>query len=171
MNVTLRMILSGGQTGVDRGAMDAAMQHGVLCSGWCPAGRASEDGPIPPEYPLQQTPTDDVHERTMWNIRDSDGTLILLDGNPDDGTRFAIEQCVDQGKPYYLEHLQQSASPDIVANWMRKFKVEILNVAGPRESNAPGVSEKANAFMRDLLAFLASDSSGDLLEEEEAEDS
>ena len=70
-------IVSGGQTGVDRAALDAALALGMRCGGWCPAGRWAEDGPIDPRYPLRETPSGDPAQRTEWNVRDSDATLIL----------------------------------------------------------------------------------------------
>src|SRR5687768_4395889 len=74
-------IVSGGQTGVDRAALDAAMALGLPVAGWCPAGRWAEDGPIPARYPLTETPSADPAQRTEWNVRDSDATLLLGDGN------------------------------------------------------------------------------------------
>ena len=70
-------IISGGQTGVDRAALDVALELGLPCGGWCPRGRRAEDGPIDPRYPLTETPWDGYPQRTEWNVRDADGTLIL----------------------------------------------------------------------------------------------
>src|SRR5436305_1193025 len=83
-------IFSGGQTGVDRAALDVALELGIPCSGWCPRGRRAEDGTIPPRYPLQETRSLAYPVRTRWNVRDSDGTLILTRGRPDRGTALTI---------------------------------------------------------------------------------
>src|SRR5437870_6380616 len=87
----LTKIISGGQTGVDRAALDVALELGLPCGGWCPKGRRAEDGPIPARYPLAETPWSGYPQRTLWNVRDSDGTLILVDGEPDRGTQLTIE--------------------------------------------------------------------------------
>ena len=79
-------IVSGGQTGVDRAALDVALELGIPCGGWCPRGRRAEDGALSARYPLMETPSDDYVQRTTWNIRDSDGTLILTRGEPTGGT-------------------------------------------------------------------------------------
>ena len=79
-------IISGGQTGVDRAALDAARAAGIACGGWCPKGRLAEDGPLPAHYPLAQTPTHRYGQRTQWNVRDSEGTLVLYWGELHGGT-------------------------------------------------------------------------------------
>src|SRR5204862_1053873 len=84
-------VVSGGQTGVDRAALDVALGLGLPCGGWCPKGRRAEDGPLPERYPLRETPWSGYPQRTQWNVRDSDGTLVLLNGEPDRGTRLTIE--------------------------------------------------------------------------------
>jgi len=82
MNPKALKIISGGQTGVDRAALDAALSLNIPCGGWCPKGRKSEDGPIPERYPLQETDSASYPVRTEMNVRDSDGTLILTWGRP-----------------------------------------------------------------------------------------
>ena len=90
----IKKIISGGQTGADRGALDAALKLDFPCGGWCPKGRRAEDGPLDPKYPLMDTPGSDYETRTEWNVRDSDGTLILTHGSEDEqegGTALTIE--------------------------------------------------------------------------------
>src|SRR5438105_15558458 len=82
----LHKIVSGGQTGVDRAALDVALELGMPCGGWCPRGRRAEDGPITDRYPLSETPWSGYPQRTGWNVRDADGTLILTMGQADRGT-------------------------------------------------------------------------------------
>lgn len=135
-------IISGGQTGVDRAALDAALELGILCGGWCPKGRKAEDGPLDKKYPLKETDSDDYSVRTEWNVRDSDGTLIITRGKPTTGTAYTIAMTRVHKKPCLMIDLKKSSlSPFSVEilNWIQKNKIEILNVAGPRESNFPGI--------------------------------
>src|SRR5437773_3897836 len=95
-------IISGGQTGVDRGALDAALAFEVECGGWCPAGRLAEDGTIPKRYPVMELANAGYAERTARNVADSDGTLIISKGEPIGGTRETIDRCVEMRKPYLI---------------------------------------------------------------------
>lgn len=95
-------IISGGQTGVDRAALDAALEQGVPCGGWCPEGRRAEDGPIPERYPLREVSGGGYKQRTLQNIRDSDGTVMFYFGHPRKGTENALFFCLKKGKPYLL---------------------------------------------------------------------
>src|SRR5260221_10992589 len=92
-------IVSGGQTGVDRAALDVALEQGIACGGWCPRGRRAEDGPLDERYPLQETPWDGYPQRTEWNVRDSDATLILSRGTPDRGTALTEDIARRRKKP------------------------------------------------------------------------
>jgi hypothetical protein len=150
-------IHSGGQTGVDRAALDAALTAGVPVGGWCPQGRRAEDGPIPPRYPLRETPTEVYAERTAWNVRDADATLILTRGTPTGGTATTIEVARDLGKPLYVIDLAESDDVAPVAAWLREHGVTVLNVAGPRESTAPGGYAEAKQFITRLLRALSED--------------
>jgi hypothetical protein len=148
-------IVSGGQTGVDRAALDVALELGIPCGGWCPAGRRAEDGRIPDRYPLVETPTAAYPQRTKWNVRDSDGTLVLTRGRPTGGTRLTIEVAKRLEKPCLMIDLNDAVEKADVQKWMLENHVSILNVAGPRESESPGNSRLAAAFLRRL--FLCSD--------------
>ena len=109
MRQHLRKIVSGGQTGVDRGALDAALAAGFPCGGWCPEGRLAEDGPIADCYPMAVLPGASYEERTLRNILDSDATAVLHSGNLEGGTRLTVEHCVRHGKPRLL--IDASACP------------------------------------------------------------
>ncbi|MCL4234796.1 MAG: hypothetical protein KJ042_09780 [Deltaproteobacteria bacterium] len=148
-------IVSGGQTGVDRAALDAALAVGLACGGWCPAGRRAEDGPIPARYPVRETPSAEYDERTRWNVRDSDATLILTIGAPTGGTAYTIEVARRLAKPIYVVDL--TAEPLIAEAfaWIREIGPKVLNVAGPRESKAASVYAKAYAWCVALFSAHA----------------
>jgi len=147
----LRRILSGGQTGVDRAALDVALEMGIECGGWCPRGRRAEDGRIADHYPLQETPSRNYSQRTRWNVRDSDATLILTIGLPSGGTGLTRSVAVRIGKPVFVVQLEQPVDPEPVRRWVAATRVAVLNVAGPRESTCPGVYDKTALFLRQLL--------------------
>jgi putative molybdenum carrier protein len=143
-------IVSGGQTGVDRAALDAALELGIERGGWCPAGRWAEDGPIDARYPLRETPSADPAQRTEWNVRDSDGTLLLTGGSSP-GTESTEAAARRLGKPVY--RYGADALPDVGAfrRWVQVYGIRTLNVAGPRESESPGVYAAARAYLRAVL--------------------
>lgn len=148
----LERIISGGQTGVDRAALDAALRLGVPCGGWCPRGRLAEDGPIPTIYPLQETPETDYETRTRWNVRDSDATLVLSFGTPTGGTVFTIACTRILAKPCMVVDLNTPSRVEPVLAWARDLKVRTLNIAGPRASGGAEVYGRAFEFVVDLLA-------------------
>ena len=152
-------VVSGGQTGVDRAALDAAAERGIAVGGWCPAGRWAEDGPVPGRYPLRETATADPAERTRLNVRDSDATLVLAPGAVAGGTALTVEAARALGRPF----LVVPPRPDAVggaAAWLAASGAAVLNVAGPRESEAPGVHAAALAFVGALLDRLAAPPGG-----------
>ena len=151
--VLFTRILSGGQSGVDRAALDAALARNVPCSGWCPRGRRAEDGPIDQRYPLAETPGRNYPQRTEWNVRDSDGTLILVQGSPDRGTALTIKLAARLQKACLVLDLSGRQLVEKVLCWAQRNHVRVLNVAGPRESKNPGIYERAFQFLRKLLAF------------------
>ncbi|MFQ5587063.1 MAG: putative molybdenum carrier protein, partial [Thermodesulfobacteriota bacterium] len=97
--MAIEMIVSGGQTGVDRAALDVALELGIRCGGWCPKGRLAEDGVIDSRYHLDETGSKSYSQRTEWNVRDSDGTLILTVEEPTGGTALTIRAAEELGKP------------------------------------------------------------------------
>jgi hypothetical protein len=145
-------ILSGGQTGVDRAALDVALELGLACGGWCPRGRRAEDGSIPERYPLTETSSRAYPQRTKCNVLDSDGTLILTRGRPTGGTALTIKIAAEWGKPYLVMDLSRNADPELVRAWRCAHHIRILNVAGARESESPGIYDQAALFLRTVFA-------------------
>jgi hypothetical protein len=143
-------IVSGGQTGADRAALDWAIERGVDHGGWCPRGRRAEDGVIAPRYRLRETPSERYEERTQWNVRDSDGTVILtLGATLSGGSRTTAEWARALARPWM--HVSRAAHADRAADAVRRFVdahgIRVLNVAGPRASGEPDVG----AFVRSTL--------------------
>jgi hypothetical protein len=148
-------VVSGGQTGVDRAALDAARAAGLPCGGWCPRGRLAEDGPIGAGYPLAETPSADYAQRTEWNVRDSDGTLVVARGRVTGGTALTITLARRHGKPLLVVDLAREPSPAEVSSWIEAHGVGVLNVAGPRESQRPGIERDARAFLERLFRLTS----------------
>jgi hypothetical protein len=130
-------IISGGQTGVDRAALDVALKHRIECGGWCPAGRLDEFGRIPDRYPLQELEVGGFIERTLQNVKDSDGAVIIYPGKLRGGTEQTVGFCIEQQRPHELINASKVSAADagkLISDFVHKHKIEILNVAGPRQS-------------------------------------
>ncbi len=149
-------IVSGGQTGVDRAALDVALELGVPCGGWCPEGRRAEDGPIDLRYPLRETRSRDYRVRTERNVKEADGTLILTRGLARGGTALTTNLAQKHHKPHLVVDLSAETDPEEVRNWIHHNKIRILNVAGPRETEHPGIHNQAVDFLRALFSLLRS---------------
>lgn len=147
----LMKIVSGGQTGVDRAALDAGLASGVPVGGWCPAGRRAEDGMIPACYPLLELGSPVYATRTEQNVVDSDATLVLNCGELADGTALTVQFARKHRKPFLVVQLEENVDPVAVAEWIRELEVKVLNIAGPRESKCPGIHDTALQFVRKLL--------------------
>jgi hypothetical protein len=178
-------IISGGQTGVDRGALDAALALGFSCGGWCPAGRLAEDGTIPKGYPVVELPDAGYAERTARNVTDSDGTLIISNGEPTGGTGETIDRCVELNKPYLVidcERMQIDEAIELALGFVRHLSSRaramdlasvrtrpglrrdpshplgmtiVLNVAGPRASQWSEGHETALQIVSTVLRRLS----------------
>jgi hypothetical protein len=130
-------IISGGQTGVDRAALDVALRHGIEAGGWCPVGRLDEFGRIPDQYPVQELAVGRFSERTLQNVKDSDGTVIIYPGKLGGGTEQTVRFCMELQRPHQIIDASKISAEDaakLIAGFVRNHKVAILNVAGPRES-------------------------------------
>lgn len=147
-------IVSGGQTGVDRAALDVALELGFPCGGWCPQGRLAEDGSLPARYPLRETPSADYVQRTEWNVRDSDATLILAPGTLRGGTAFTRKKALALKKPVRVVKLSVPDALETVMLWLTQTGIRRLNVAGPRESQAPGIYDRARRVLNELFCTL-----------------
>jgi Circularly permutated YpsA SLOG family len=152
----LAKIISGGQTGVDRAALDVAQELGIPCGGWCPKGRRAEDGTIAAKYPLTETPSEKYPQRTEWNVREADGTLVLTRGQPQGGTALTIAFANRQTKPLLVLDLSQMHEPARVGHWIATQHIHVLNIAGPRESENDGIYTQAKEFLRQALPATAS---------------
>jgi hypothetical protein len=132
-------IYSGGQTGVDRGALDAALDHGCCCGGWCPAGRLAEDGPLPAKYPL--VPLQGGYlERTLQNVLDTEGTFIIYFSELEGGTAQTWQACRRYRKPYRLvdgDKVPVAAATVQLREFVVAKGIRRLNIAGPRQSRKP----------------------------------
>ncbi|MCB9869889.1 MAG: putative molybdenum carrier protein [Planctomycetes bacterium] len=146
-------VVSGGQTGVDRAALDVAIELGLPHGGWCPRDRKAEDGAVPARYRLTETSSDDYRVRTRRNVEDSDATLALTWGPPTGGTALTLAVCRESGKPHHAVDLRTASDEELgaAARWLHRGAYGRLNVAGPRESTSPGVGAHAHAFLIRLL--------------------
>jgi len=148
-------IISGGQTGVDRAALDAALKYGIECGGWCPAGRLDELGRIPDRYPVKELEEGSFAERTWQNVKDSNGTVTIYFDKLRGGTEYTVECCNKLRRQHVLIDAARTSSESaakLMVDLVRNHKIDILNVAGPRES------EWANGYayaFRALEIFLS----------------
>jgi len=140
--MTIQKIMSGGQTGADRAALDVAIKLEIPHFGWVPKGRLSEDGSIPEKYNLREMPTEIYAERTRQNVLDSDGTVILSHGELSGGSKLTRDLAKEYHRPYL--HIDIDSAPQFIAatqlnDWILENGIKILNVAGPRASNDPDI--------------------------------
>jgi Circularly permutated YpsA SLOG family len=150
-------VISGGQTGVDRGALDAALDAGMPCGGWCPAGRLAEDGRIPARYPLTELGDGGYLERTRRNVEDSDGTLIITLGRPGGGTARTIELCTCLERPHVIVDgavVPLESAVLEALRLLRRERILRLNVAGPRASEDARGYRYAYALVWELAQRL-----------------
>ncbi len=130
-------IISGGQTGVDRAALDVALRHEIESGGWCPAGRLDEFGRIPDHYPVRELSGGGFTERTLQNVKDSDGTVVIYPRELRGGTEQTVRFCVDLNRPHQLvdaSEISAESAARLIGDFVRGNTIGILNVAGPRQS-------------------------------------
>jgi len=150
-------IISGGQTGVDRGALDIALKRGIDSGGWCPPGRLDEFGRIPGQYPLRELEGGGFTERTLQNVKDSDGTVVIYAGKLSGGTEQTVCFCRELGQPHQLIDASKISTEEAarsIADFVRKHKIDILNVAGPRQSEWPEGYDYAFGALETFLTNL-----------------
>jgi hypothetical protein len=153
--MALTKIISGGETGVDRGALDAALVAGFPCGGWCPADRGAEDGEIPERYPLTPLPAvpatstvrstrqvaEQYRARTLRNVQDSDGTVILFSATLSGGTLLTRNLCAREKSPFIVldaKQITKLRAADAIVRFVEEHEIQVLNIAGPRLSGWPG---------------------------------
>ncbi len=144
-------IVSGGQTGVDRGALDAAIALRIPHGGWCPRGRLAEDGTIPDRYGLTETESPQYAVRTERNVLDSDATLILCRGQPVGGTLLTLQLAQRHGRAHLVVDLVGLPNLVAIRRWLAEVRPAVLNLAGPRESQCPGIGREAKELLLRIL--------------------
>jgi hypothetical protein len=160
----LKKIVTGGQTGVDRSALDVAIQLNYEYGGWCPRGRKAEDGIIDPiKYSnLQETSTDHYSQRTEFNVRDSDGTLIIINGDEETmgrGSKLTMNMTKKYKKPLFIPNLKENnenLNEIKIIQWISMNNIQILNIAGPREETTPGIYQLTQIFLKNFLKKIKS---------------
>jgi len=179
----LSKVISGGQTGVDQAALRAAKECGLEIGGWCPPGRVCETGVIPEEFPLRETererspdaPDIPRSQRTEWNVRDSDATLVIRLGEashppspgfgvasrdaatgeePDPGTAWALRCAKQLGLPLLFCDLSDPTAKQKIQEWLRRTPIKVLSVGGPAESTSPGIGDRAYCLLRGVFDDL-----------------
>ena len=147
----IEKIVSGGQTGVDRAALDCAIALDIPHGGWCPAGRRAEDGIIPGRYRLVETDSPEYVDRTRKNVEDSDGTMILNRNQLEGGTAATLGFARSLNKPSMIVDLDDPPGADVIRDWLVANNIKQCNVAGPRESKIPGIYRQAYRYLKEML--------------------
>jgi len=148
-------IVSGGQTGADRAGLDVALELGLKIGGWVPRGRRAEDGVIPGKYAgMVETETDSYEERTELNVRDSDATVIFTFGPPRGGSALCARAARSSGKPFLALDLDRYSAEEMIPmlrDWLERVSPNVLNVAGSRAGDSPGIAERTAEVLREVL--------------------
>lgn len=152
-----------GQTGADRAALDWALAHGVECGGWCPKGRKADDGPIDPKYPLKETPSGSYIQRTEWNVRDSDATVLFSIGPTlTGGSLKTMDFARKHKKPWLHLCAGDNAAADKLKAFTEEHRVKILNVAGPRASKEDRVGEFVMSTLEKAFCLILAGERGEM---------
>lgn len=154
----MKKIVSGGQTGVDRGALDACLAKKFPCGGWCPETRQAEDGVLDEKYPLEPLKGAGYHQRTRQNVIDSDATVLIyyqeiqLKG----GTELTLKTCIKQTKPYLLidsSVIAVETASQMLVDFVNRHQIQILNFAGPRASGVPTIQHYTEQVVKKFIDF------------------
>ena len=151
----IEKIISGGQTGVDRAALDVALTLAIPHGGWCAAGRQADDGPIPAKYQLVETAHLDHTVRSEFNIKGSDGTLMIYRGELHGGTAYAVELAKHLDRPVLTLNLEQTPSVASIIDWIKNHNIKTLHIGGQREINNPGIYAQAYTLINALCRAAA----------------
>lgn len=144
-------IISGGQTGADRAALDFALKNNIPCGGFCPGGRKAEDGTINPKYPLEETLSSEYSIRTAENVKSADATMVVFYKKKDRGTMLTVKLLQYYSKPFIELCLSEPVSVKAIKSWLEQHKTAILNIAGPRESRDPGIYAATYTLLEQLF--------------------
>ena len=159
----LKKIVSGGQTGADRAALDVAIAHDIPYGGWVPAGKIAEDGAIPRRYHLKELVCNEYDDRTKMNVTDSDGTLVISHGLLTGGFALTFEYARRKGKPCLHVDLNEMTVGQVcegIKKWLQDNRVHVLNVAGPRASQDPGIYDAVTLVVKSLVGNVPDQASG-----------
>lgn len=155
----LEKIISGGQTGADRAALDFAIKHKIPHGGWVPKGKLAEDGPLPAKYKVTEMPTDSYTERIEQNVIDSDGTVIISRSKLTGGSAYTVKMAKKHNRPYFHVDLKQyevlPAALEILS-WLGENNIKVLNVAGPRASKDPKIYDAVKEVLTGLWILSSS---------------
>ena len=153
--MAIAKIISGGQTGVDRAALDVALSRKMGCGGWCPEGRHADDGPISEKYPLIETARTDHTVRTENNVKFSDGTLLFYRERFEGGTAYAKEMAEHLNKPVLVIDVSNPPDAQIFKSWINDNKIRVIHIGGQRECSSPGIYARARLLIENYLDHLA----------------
>jgi hypothetical protein len=152
--LSLKKIISGGQTGADRAGLDVAIKLGLLHGGWVPKGRKAEDGMVPSCYQVKETNSLKYRDRTQLNVLDSDGTVIFSRGPLKGGSKLTEDFCIAHQKPYIhidFDTMTKEEAKTLFTNWIEENSISVLNVAGPRESEDKDIYQMVKDFLLEAL--------------------
>ena len=150
----LKTIISGGQTGADIAGIDAAIENNFPYGGWLPKGRRTLEGPLDTKYIMKEMPTKGYPKRTEQNVLDSDGTAIFQQGKLSGGSDLTRKLAIKHGKPWLhldMRKLTVSEAGEEITGWVKKNKIEILNVAGKSASSDPEIYDIVFRVMSSVL--------------------
>ena len=144
---------------MDRAALDVALKHGIDAGGWCPTGRLDEFGRIPDRYPVKELESGGFTERTLQNVKDSDGTVIIYPGKLSGGTEQTVHFCVEQQRPHELidsSNVSTEKAAQLIADFVRANTIDVLNVAGPRQSEWAKGYDYTTSMLEAFVSSIAS---------------